>query len=111
MGAELSTAAVLALIAGMAVTNFALRAIPLTLLSRVDPPEIVRRWLSFVPISVMGALVASEVLFPGGATLPPLSNPGIPAAVVAALTFRLSRSFLGATMAGVITYVLLRALL
>jgi branched-subunit amino acid transport protein len=67
--------------------------------------------LSFIPISVMGALVAGEALMSEGAILPPLSNPAIPSAVIAALTFRLSRSFLGATLAGMITYVLLRSVL
>ncbi len=98
-------------IIGMAITNFAIRLTPMALLSRVELPRPMMRWLSFVPVSVMGALVATEVMRPGGEWLPPLSNPGIPAAVTTALVFRLTRSFLGSTIAGMVAYTLLAAVM
>lgn len=110
MNYEPTQAAILALIAGMALINFAARFTPLAILSRLDLPTPVLRWLSFVPISVMGALVATEVLRPGGSWQPPLTNPGIYAAALTALVFRFTRSFLGATLAGMASFVALRAL-
>jgi len=69
------------------------------------------RWLSFVPVSVMGALVATEVLRPGGEWQPPLHNPGLYAATLTAIAFKLSGSFLGATVTGMVAYVALRTVM
>ena len=98
-------------IAGMALTNFALRFLPLAFLSRLQLPRPVMLWLSYVPISVMGALVASEVLRPGGEWQPPLTSPYVWASALTIVTFRLTRSFLGATLAGIAAFVVLRAVL
>lgn len=111
MGADVTSATIVTVIAGMAIVNFAVRFTPLAILSRLDLPAPLRRWLSFVPISVMGALLASEVLRPGGRWQPPATNPGVYAAFVAAGTFRLTRSFLGSTLAGVASFVALRAIM
>jgi branched-subunit amino acid transport protein len=59
----------------------------------------------------MGALVASEVLAPHGRFAPPLTNPGIYAAILTALVFRWTKSFLGATIVGMASYVVLRGLI
>jgi len=111
MSPDASQATILVVIAGMAITNFAIRFTPIAVLSRTRLPSPVLRWLSFVPISVMGALVASEVLRPGGQWLPPLSNPGVYAAVLTAVVFRFSRSFLGATVSGIVAFVFLRSVI
>lgn len=108
---EPSSTTIWAVIVGMAVVNFALRFAPLALLSRLELPSPVMRWLSFIPISVMGALVASEVLMPGGKWIAPTDNAGILAAGLTMIVFRYTRSFLGSTLAGMVSYVLLRALM
>jgi branched-subunit amino acid transport protein len=95
----------------MAAVNFVIRFAPIATLSRTSLPRPLLRWLSFVPISVMGALVASEVLRPRGQWQPPLTNPGLYAAILTAVVFKLTRSFLGSTVAGMVAYVALRALL
>ena len=108
---ETGNAVIVAVIAGMAVINFAIRFTPIAILSRMELPRPFLRWLSYIPVSVMGALVASEVLRPGGQWQPPLTNPGLYAAVLTALVFRFTRSFLGATVAGMLSFVALRSLL
>ena len=108
---ETGNAVIVAVIAGMAVINFAIRFTPIAILSRMELPRPFLRWLSYIPVSVMGALVASEVLRPGGQWQPPLTNPGLYAAVLTALVFRFTRSFLGATVAGIASFVVLRGLL
>jgi len=95
----------------MALLNFLVRFPPIAIVSRLDLPRPVTRWLSFVPISVMGALVAGEVLRPGGVWLSPWSSPSLYAALVTAVAFRFSHSFLGATVAGMASFVLLQRLL
>lgn len=108
---ELTASTIWAVIIGMAVVNFAIRFAPIAVLSRFELPTPVLRWLSFVPISVMGALVATEVLRPGGQWQPPLGNAGVYAALLTAAVFRFTRSFLGATIAGMASYVVLSALM
>ena len=111
MSTELSASTNWAVIAGMAVLNFLVRFPPIAIVSRLDLPHPVMRWLSFIPISVMGALVAGEVLRPGGAWSNPLTGASLWAAVITALTFRFTRSFLGATVTGMASFVILQHLL
>ena len=111
MTPEISNITIWTVIIGMAVLNFAVRFPPIALVSRLDLPAPVLRWLSFVPIAVMGALVASEVLRPGGTWANPLTSPSVYAAIITALVFRATRSFLGATVAGMASFVLLQRLL
>jgi len=98
-------------IVGMAASNFAVRFIPIAVLSRMSLPKPVMRWLSYVPVSVMGALVAGEVLRPGGVWTNPLAGASLYAALITGLTFHFSRSFLGATVAGMASFVALQHLL
>lgn len=97
-------------ILSMALVTYGLRALPITLLARIRMPEPLERWLSFVPVSVMAALVASEVVRPDGNWLPPLHNPYLLAAVPTGLVYHKTRSLLGATVAGIVCFLALRAL-
>jgi branched-subunit amino acid transport protein len=95
-------------IVGMALLNYAVRFPPLAIVSRIDLPKPIARWLSFVPIAVMGALVASEVLRPEGSWSNPLAGPSLYAAAITGLVFHFTRSFLGATVAGMASFVVLQ---
>jgi branched-subunit amino acid transport protein len=108
---DISQAAIWTVIIGMALLNFVVRFIPIALVSRMQLPRPVMRWLSFVPVSVMGALVAAEVLRPGGTWGNPLTGPSLYAAIITAIVFRTTRSFLGATVAGMASFVALQQLL
>jgi branched-subunit amino acid transport protein len=97
-------------IAGMAIANFAVRFPPLAILSRVELPEVARRWLSFIPVSVMATLVVGAVVRPNGQWLPPGRNPYLWASIATGLVYWRTRSFLGATVAGIAFFLALRAL-
>jgi branched-subunit amino acid transport protein len=107
----MSATYVWATIAGVATVTFLLRAIPIALLSRLRVPRVFERWLSFVPVSVMAALVAGEVLRPGGAWVSPLHNPYLLAAFPTGLVYHRTRSLLGATVVGILAFLAMRALL
>jgi len=107
----MSPALIWGLIAGMAVTNIVIRATPISIMSRLDLPPVVRRWLGYVPVTVMSAIVAVQVLRPAGQLEFTLTNPYLIAAVPTAVVYRFTRSFLGATAAGMITFLALRYLL
>jgi branched-subunit amino acid transport protein len=96
---------------GMALTNIVIRLLPITVLSRVELPPVVLRWLSFVPVSVMSAIVATQLLRPGGHWNLALDNPYLLAAAPTALVYQFTRSFLGATAAGILSFLALRYLL
>jgi branched-subunit amino acid transport protein len=108
---EISQPTIWIVIVGMAALNYAVRFVPIALVSRIDLPAPIARWLSFVPISVMGALVANEVLRPGQTWGNPLTGPHLYAAIVTALVFRFTKSFLGATVAGMASFVVLQHVL
>ncbi len=100
-----------ALIIGMALLNFLVRFIPIAIVSRMELPRPVMRWLSYIPASVMGALVAGEVFRPGGTWTEPISSPYFWASLPTALVYWRTRSFLGATLVGMLSFVALRAVL
>ena len=107
----MSPATIWAVIIGMAALNFVIRFLPIAVVSRIDLPKPVMRWLSFIPISVMGALVAGTVVSPGGHFVAPWTNPWLLASGVTALAYLKTRSFLGATVIGMLAFVALRAVL
>lgn len=111
MRTDIPQTAIWLTILGMAIANFAVRFIPMAVVSRIDLPRPVMRWLSFVPVSVMGALVAGQVLRPGDTWVDPLTSPSLYAALLTALVFRFTRSFLGATVAGMASFVALQRIL
>ena len=111
MKADASQTLIWGVIVGMAALNYAVRFPPIAVVSRMRLPEPVMRWLSFVPVSVMGALVATEVLRPGGVWTNPVASPSVYAAIITGLVFRFTRSFLGASLAGMASYVALANLL
>ncbi|MDZ4177788.1 MAG: AzlD domain-containing protein [Coriobacteriia bacterium] len=98
-------------VVGMALANYLTRFPPIAIVSRIELPAPLMRWLSFIPVSVMGALVALEVFRPGGTFTDPVSSPYVWAALPTALVYWRTRSFLGATVAGMVLFVALRALL
>jgi branched-subunit amino acid transport protein len=107
----MSSTMIWGLIAGMALTNIAIRATPLSLTSRLHLPETVRRWLAYVPVSVMASIVAVQVLRPDGRLSLSLTNPYLLAAVPTAVVYRFTRSFLGAVLTGVVAFLAFRYLL
>ena len=53
-------------ILGMALVTLIPRVMPVTLLAGRELPPLLTRWLSFVPVSVLAALVAGGGLLAGG---------------------------------------------
>ena len=104
----MSSGAIWAVIAGMAVVNFAIRFPSLSILSRAELPGWLKRWLSFIPVSAMATLVVGGVLRPDGTWQAPLSSPYVWASLVTGLVYWRFRSFLGATIIGVVAFLALR---
>lgn len=111
MNSGFSDQLIWSVIIGMGVVNFCLRFIPMATISRMSLPAPIMKWLSYVPIAVMGALFAKEILLPAldvMDTVPLYLNPGIYGALIAMAAFKKTRSFMGSTMAGIIGFLILR---
>ena len=100
-----------AVIIGMAVVNFAIRFPSIAILSRTELPAWAKRWLSYIPVSAMATLVVGGVIRPDGQWLGPLENPYLWASGVTGLVYWRFRSFLGATIVGVVSVLAFPALL
>ncbi|RKD30015.1 AzlD domain-containing protein [Thermohalobacter berrensis] len=54
------------LVIGMAIVTYIPRVIPMALLSSTEPPPFLKRFLSFIPYTVLSALIFPEILFSTG---------------------------------------------
>jgi len=97
----------LGLVLACALVTALPRVLPLVVLSRFQLPAWLLDWLRFVPIAILGALLALEVLFPGGVRNFSPANPALPAVAAALAVAALTRSILGTVLAGVAMYWLL----
>lgn len=61
------------IILGSAIVMFIPRVVPLMVLSRFELPEWGMRWLNYVPISVIAALIGQEIFIHDG-KIAPLTN-------------------------------------
>lgn len=103
--------AILGLFVGMALVTYLPRMLPLAVLSRFQLPPALLRWLSFVPVSVLAALLAKEVLIAGdGLALPP-THPQLLAAIPAFIAAAWTRSLMGTVITGIVAMALIRLVL
>ncbi|WP_461209290.1 AzlD domain-containing protein [Desulfocurvus sp. DL9XJH121] len=87
-------------ILGMALVTYVPRALPLVALASRSLPDVVARFLGFVPTAVLAALLAPCVLVRDGALDASLSNVFLLAAVPTFAVAIAARSFFGAVAVG-----------
>ncbi|AZU64562.1 AzlD domain-containing protein [Neobacillus mesonae] len=96
------------IIFGMALVTFIPRVLPIAVLSRVELPDWAMRWLNYVPIAVMAALVGQELILPNGKLAPLWQNLELFAALPAFIVAIVTRSLLGTVVVGIIAMMVLR---
>lgn len=99
---------ILIIILGTALVTFIPRVLPLMVLSRFELPEWGTRWLSFVPISVMAALVGQEIFMHDGKISLSFGNLEMLAAIPTFLMAVKTRSLLATVVTGIISLMVLR---
>lgn len=99
------------LIAGMAVVTYATRYTMIALLGRWALPSWARRWLEFVPVAALTAIIVPSVLAPQGFVDIGVRNHHVWAAVVGALVAWRTRHTLATIVAALAAFWLLRAIL
>ncbi|WP_312112901.1 AzlD domain-containing protein [Brevibacillus reuszeri] len=95
------------IIIGSALVTFLPRVLPLMVLSRMELPEWGIRWLNYVPISVMAALVGQELFVKEG-QLSLGNNVELLAAIPTVLIAMKTKSLLGTVVAGMVSIMALR---
>ncbi|ANS74398.1 branched-chain amino acid ABC transporter [Paenibacillus yonginensis] len=93
------------MIVGASIVTLIPRVLPLVLLSRIQIPEWGMRWLNFVPVAVMAALIGQELLVQDGK----LSfGAEVIAALPAVAAAVLTRSLLATVIVGMLAMMALR---
>lgn len=99
---------VLLIIIGAGIVTFIPRVLPLMVLSKLKLPEWAMRWLNYVPVSIMAALIASELLIQDGKISLVSNKIELLAAVPAFLIAVRTRSLLGTVICGIVSVMILR---
>lgn len=94
---------ILWIIIGTSIVTFIPRVLPLVVLSKIQLPEWGLRWLHYIPITVMAALLSQELLSPESLEWNKLWA-AIPAFLIAFLT----RSLLATVLVGIVAVMMLR---
>ncbi len=98
---------ILALILACAAVTIVPRVLPLVLLSRITLPAWALAWLGYVPVAVLAALLALEVLVVDGKPALSAANPALLAILPTLAVAAVTRSLIATAMAGVGLYWLL----
>jgi branched-subunit amino acid transport protein len=97
----------LALILACAAVTALPRVLPLVLLARIELPGWLLAWLAYVPVAVLAALLALEVLVVDGRPAVSPGNPSLLAILPALAVAAFTRSLIGTVVAGVAAFWLL----
>ncbi|MDM5222732.1 AzlD domain-containing protein [Peribacillus sp. NJ11] len=99
---------ILIVILGTSIVTFIPRVVPLMLLSKMQIPEWGINWLKHVPVAVMAALLAQELLLSEQVFSIRDNALNLAAALPAFLVAIFTRSLLGTVMIGVHSLMILR---
>ena len=95
-------------ILGMALVTALPRILPVWLLADRELPAVIERWLKFVPVTVLSALLLPTLLMPEGAIDLGFSNLYLWAAIPTLLIGLKTRSLFGAVISGMLIVAVVR---
>ena len=101
-------ASVLWVIVGAGLVTVIPRVLPLVLLSRITLPRWLIRWLGYVPIAVLAALLAQSVALSDGHLALPPRNLAMLAAIPALVVAVRTRGLIAPVVTGVVAMATLR---
>lgn len=102
---------VLAVIIGMTIVTYIPRMLPLAILSRINVSKGLLDWLSYVPVAVLSALLAPELLLKDGQLFISPDNTYLLAAIPCFLAGMYTKSIFFTVVTGMGTVVLLNNLM
>lgn len=98
------------IIIAMGIVTYGIRLLPIALLGRIEIPPLVQRALRFVPPAVLSAIVAPELLMPGGQFDVSPGNARLIAGVIATLVAWRTKNVLLTIAVGMIALWVLNAM-
>lgn len=98
------------IIIAMGIVTYGIRLLPIALLGRIEIPPVVQRALRFVPPAVLSAIVAPELLMPGGQFDVSPGNARLIAGVIATLVAWRTKNVLLTIAVGMIALWVLSAM-
>lgn len=101
---------ILLIIIGMSLVTYLPRALPLVVLSKFELPPLFRRWLQFIPIAVLSALLAPAVLMSGNRLAISLDNNTLIASVLCFGVAAKTRNIFLTIVVGILAMFMLQAL-
>ncbi len=94
-------------IIGMMLVTYLPRMLPLVVLSRVKIHPLVLSWLQYIPVSILAALLAPEILMKEGQMAVSWDNPALLAAIPTFLVAIISKNLFYTVLVGMVAMVLL----
>lgn len=99
---------VLLIFLGMAVVTYLPRFLPLALLTRRGVPAKIIRWLDYVPVAILSALLAPGILVEDSALFISLDNSFLLAALPTFACALITRDMFSTVLVGMLSVVALR---
>lgn len=103
----MSTTEIMYCILGMCIVSYIPRALPPFILARVSLSPIVERWLRYVPTSIFGALVFSEIFINGDHLNLSLNNINLLASLIVLVVSLKTKSLAKSIATGILVYWIL----
>ncbi|WP_177504677.1 AzlD domain-containing protein [Anaerosinus sp.] len=103
----MSTTEIMYCILGMCIVSYIPRALPPFILARVSLSPIVERWLRYVPTSIFGALVFSEIFINGDHLNLSLNNINLLASLIVLVVSLKTKSLAKSIVTGILVYWIL----
>ncbi|MGO4733806.1 AzlD domain-containing protein [Paenibacillus sp. 2KB_22] len=96
------------IIMGSALLTFIPRVLPLMLFSKIQIPMWLLRWLEYVPVAVMAALIGQELFMSDNQLVPITHNAALWASLPTIAVAIWTRSLLGTVLVGIVAMMILR---
>ncbi|MFO7295739.1 MAG: AzlD domain-containing protein [Caldicoprobacter sp.] len=101
---------VILIIIGMSVVTYLPRILPMVLLSKVNLPPLFLKWLQFIPVAVLSALLAPAILAPQGELSIGLDNNAFIASIPCFFVAIKTKNLFLTVMVGILAMFLLQNL-
>lgn len=95
------------MIAGMTLVTYLPRVLPLAILTRLEIPEIIIRWLRYIPAAILAALLAPAILMIDGQLTIGFGNVKLLAAIPTFLVAIYKKNIFYTVVTGVVVITIL----
>ncbi|MFW6022543.1 MAG: AzlD domain-containing protein [Bacillota bacterium] len=99
---------ILILITGMALVTYIPRVLPLLILSKLDIPGVIIRWLKYIPAAILAALLAPNLFMIDGEIAVNLKNVNLLASIPTFVVAFYKKNIFMTIIVGVLSVIILK---